>query len=307
MPKYSLKEISVEGKLLTSAAIIGGNILEREVGIKQAAIFKQICRRCDNEYFKLYEMPGALLELPSSQIMGQIASKNLLREVAKAKRDIGFETALGETATPMLGAMTTVRSIDVAEDEKALKTALRVGKTMNSSNAFHLVFHKVLSYTSPFAFQQMISPMADFEGGVINHLLNPNPNYRIEPLHVCVLPTKGSTVVMMFRGKKAKRYREFERQFSALDESEKLQAIVKLIFAYSEDVLISPMINQDAIEDENLIRLARMNFAYEGFGDSYSSYKRVTVETALRDYTISNLPNPPELLSREYAIKSLYS
>ena len=109
---------------------------------------------------------------------------------------------------------------------------------------------------------------------------------------------------MMPRGKKV---RELERRFSALDESKKLQAIVKLIFAYSGDVLISPMISQDAIEDENLIRLARMNFAYEGFGDSYRSYKRVTAETALRDYTISNLPDPPELLSREYAIKGLDS
>ena len=207
----------------------------------------------------------------------------------------------------MLDAMAAVRAIDADEDEKAFKIALRVGRTSRTSNAYHLVYHAVLPYTSPFAFQQMINPMTDFKGGAINYSFNPNPNYRIEPLHVCVLPAKGHTVVMLFRGENAKRYREFERQFRALDETAKLQAVVKLVFAYSEDVLISPRIGDAVLCDENLVRLSRMNSTYQGFGDSFNAYKRAAAEAALQEYAIDNLPNPPELLSGKHALSVIGS
>lgn len=307
VPRYCLKEIAAEGKLLTSAAVMGGNVIDREVGVGQAATFKQVCRKCDTEYFKLYETPETLLTRPSSQVMGQIAAKNLLREISKARYGVEINAVLGDATTPMLDAMAAVRAIDAAEDEKAFKTALRVGGTPRESNVFRLVYHEVLPYTAPFAFQQMINPTADFEGGAINHSFNPNPKYRIEPLHVCVLPTKGSTVVMLFRGENAKRYREFERQFRALDEAGKLQAVVKLVFAYSEDVLISPRVSDEVLKDEGLVRLARMNSVYQGFGESFDAYKHAAAEAALREYAIDNLPNPPELLSKEYALNDLDS
>lgn len=307
VPRYCLKEIAAEGKLLTSAAVMGGNLIDSEVGVGKAATFKQVCGKCDTEYFKLYETPETLLAQPSSQVMGQIAAKNLLREISKARYDVELNAVLGEAASPMLDAMAVVRAIDADEDERAFKTALRVGRTPRTSNAFHLVCHAVLPYTAPFAFQQMINPIADFEGGAINYSFNPNPNYRIEPLHVCVLPAKGRTVVMLFRGEKAKRYREFERQFRALDETAKLQAVVKLVFAYSEDVLISPRIGDTILCNETLARLARMNSAYQGFGDSFNAYKRAAAEAALQEYAIDKLPNPPALLSKEYALSIIDS
>lgn len=245
------------------------------------------------------------MTFPSSQVLGQIAAKNLLREISKARQDIGLKAALGEDVPPMIHAIADVRTIDATEDEKAFKTALRVGKIPKSSNAFHVVFYTVLPYTAPFVFQQMISPLADFDGNVINYSYNLNPKYRIEPLHVCVLPTKGCTVVLLFRSEKVKRYREFERQFNALSEAEKLQSIVKLVFAYSEDVLISPGIGAGVLKDENLVSLARMNSIYLGFGESFDDYKRTTATTAMQDYAIDNLPNPPELLSKEYALASI--
>lgn len=302
VPRYCLKEIAVEGKLLTSAAVMGGNIIDSEVGVGKAATFKQVCRKCDTEYFKLYETPETLLAQPSSQVMGQIAAKNLLREISKARYSVEINAVLGSVTTPTLDAIAAVRAVDAAEDEKAFKIALRVGRTPRASKAYQLVYYKVLPYTVPFAFQQMINPTADFKGGAINYSFNPNPNYRIEPIHVCVLPTKGRTVVMLFRGENAKRYREFERQFRALSEADKLQAVVKLVFAYSEDVLISPSIGDAVLKDEGLVRLARMNSAYQGFGDSFDAYKRVAAETALREYAIDDLPNPPELLSEKHAL-----
>lgn len=65
VPRYCLKEIAAEGKLLTSAAVMGGNLIESEVGVGNAATFKQVCGKCDTEYFKLYETPETLLKRPN--------------------------------------------------------------------------------------------------------------------------------------------------------------------------------------------------------------------------------------------------
>ncbi len=154
VPRYCLKEIAADGKLLTNAAIMGGNVIENEVGVGQAATFKQVCRKCDSEYFKLYETPETLLEPLSSQVLGQIAAKNLLREISKARFEIELKAALGEMAAPMLDALITSRVIDAAENEKAFKTALRVGKTPRPSNTFHLMFHMVLPYTALLPFNR---------------------------------------------------------------------------------------------------------------------------------------------------------
>ena len=58
--------------------------------------------------------------------MGQIATKNLLREISNAKRCVELNAALGEATSPTLDAMADVRAIDAAEDEETFKTALRV-------------------------------------------------------------------------------------------------------------------------------------------------------------------------------------
>lgn len=302
VPQYCLREIADNGKLLTTSALMGGNLLDSEIGIKDAATFKQVCRKCDTEYFKLYETPETLLSEPTSQVLGQIAAKNLLREISKARLELGLRNALGNRSTAGLDAMTNVRAVDAAEDEKAFDIAIRVGKSNKSSSAYHLIFYRVLPYVAPFAFQQMISPISDFEGGMINNAYNPSANYRMEPMHLCVLPTKGQTVVLAFRSEKANRYRDFEKQLRMFSEDQILQSIVKLIFAYSEDVLLSRKISPKALNDDNLAVLSRMNHNYFGFGDSPEEYRRITLKTALSEFAIDNLPEPPALLSEDFSL-----
>ncbi|MEE0197139.1 MAG: hypothetical protein UEJ46_00050 [Eggerthellaceae bacterium] len=305
IPQYCLKEIDVDGKLLTTAALIGGNLIDSEVGIAGAATFKRVCRQCDSEYFKLYETPETLLSEPTSQVLGQIAAKNLLREISKGRLELGLHTALGERSNPELDTMMAVRAVDMKEDEKAFKTAVRVGGSEKPSKAYHLVYYKLLPYVVPFAFQQMISPMADFNGGLINNSYNPSTNYRMEPIHICILPSKGATAVLMFRSENANRYRKFEQQFRSLSEQAKLLSTVKLVFAYSEDVLLSKKLPQSVLKNEELTYLARMNHNYFGFANSPNDYKKHIYETALEDYAINNLPDPPNLLLEEYALGNL--
>ncbi|MCL1890710.1 MAG: hypothetical protein FWG00_01595 [Coriobacteriia bacterium] len=305
IPRYCLQEIADDGMLYAASALLETNLLKAEIGVNEAAIFRCICRKCDTEYFKLYETPSTLLQAPSSRIMGQIAAKNLLREISKARHSISKNRALEDKSTSALSTMANVRAVDLEEDEAAFRIAVRVGKSSSGSKAYHLVFHRVLPYVAPFAFQQMVSPIADCDGSPINYSFNPNPDYRMEPIHICVLPSKGNTVVMMFRGERGKRYREFERQFRLCNDDEQLEIIVKLIFAYSEDVFISKKINPAALMDSNLKTLARMNHNYSGFGSSDYAYKKDVQLAAVRDFSIANLPKPPGLLLKSYALSSI--
>lgn len=305
VPRYCLREIAVDGKLLTTASVVGGNLINAEVGISEAATFKRVCKKCDTEYFKLYETPDALRSEPTHQMLGQIAAKNLLREISKGRLELGLETALGDKVSAEYRTMMTVRSVDIREDEKALKEALCVGRKPRSSNAYHLVHYRLLPYVTPFAFQQMISPIADFVGGVINNSYNPSVNYKIEPIHICVLPTKGATAVIVFRNEKAKRYREFERQFRGLEENDKLLALVKLIFAYSEDVLLSKLLPSTVLSNESLKTLVKMSHNYFGFGNSIEEYKKAAYQSALTDFAINNMPDPPNLLLERFSLCNL--
>jgi hypothetical protein len=303
IPQYCLREIAVEGKLLTNAALVGGNLLDTEVGIAQALTFKRICRKCDTEFFKLYETPETLLQEPSSQVMGQIAAKNLLREISKAKQELGSQKVLGDKSPAMYDAMMDVRSIDVAEDEKALQTALRVGGSAKPSNVYSILYYKVLPYVVPFAFQQRVCLISDFEGSVINNVYNRNPKYKMEPLDVCVLPSKGNTVVLLFASSRAKRYRAFARQLRLLADDEALEAIVKIIFTYSEDVLISKHLSESVLEDASLKQLARMNSCYIMLFHSLKGDAANAIHAAIDDYSISALPDVPNLLSEQYSLE----
>lgn len=272
------------------------------MGLKNAAVFKAICQKCDTEYFKLYETPEMMLGPLTPQILGQIATKNLLREISKARYGFGVGSALGDQQTFDMAAKLSVRSIDLKEDEKAFKIAARVGKTGKPSSAYHIMFHKVLPYMAPFAFQQMITPISDFRGAVINNIYNPSPNCRMEPMHLCVLPVQGQTVVLAFRSEKAKRYRELERQLRTLGDAGVLQTFVKLIFAYSEDVFISKRISGEVLEDANLRALARMDSAYGVVPNRAGNCRIPVIKTAQSEYALDNLPEPPRLLSPEFAL-----
>lgn len=305
VPQYCLREIAVNGKLLTTAAVMGGNVIASEVGVNKAATFKCVCARCDTEFFKLYETPETLRSYPTSQVLGQIAAKNLLREISKARFELGLNSALGDLSCFDFDAMVKVRAVDLREDEKALKKAIRVGRNGNSASAFSIIYYKQLPYVVPFAFQQMVCLVSDFEGGVVNNAFITNIDYKMEPMHICVLPSKGFTTVLAFRSKEAKRYRRFERQFRGVSEEEKLATIVKLVFAYSEDVLLSKQLSRAVLENSSLAELARRGRAYFGFADNFEDYERTAHEASLVDFAISSLPTPPNLLLEKYSLDKL--
>ena len=302
IPRFCLGELAVEGKLLTAAYLFESNLFTDKVGVGEALTFKAICQKCDTEFFKKYETPTTLLERPDMQVLGQIAAKNLLREISKARHKLALREALGAEASSDLGAAAAVRQIDLEEDMKAFRVAKDAGRRNGGGVPYEVVFYKVLPYVAPIAFQQMISPVADFDGELINNCFNPNPRYKMEPLHVCVLPLKGNTAVLAFHSKRAKRYRRFRGQLKDRDLDGQLLAFVKLLFAYSEDILISPRIEPIVRGSAELASLARMNRSYLCRSNDPRNASAVSLQACCADFAVDDLPSPPNLLLPEYAI-----
>lgn len=69
-------------------------------------------------------------------------------------------------------------------------------------------------------------------------------------------------------------------------------------------MLISKLIPNSVLRDEQLSRLAHMNQKYFGAGDSLKTYVRTALETALNEFAINHLPEPPSLLSESLSIKT---
>lgn len=301
IPKYCLKEIAQDGELLSFAALLGGNLRKKVVGISGVMVFKMICKRCDTEYFKLYETPETLFESPTNQVMAQIAVKCLLNRIYHANCIIQENKLLGESAPMTIRARATSKEYDKEEYERAYRSAVAAGRK-DAGAGFKLIFHRVVPYVAPFAFQQMIALESDFDGGLINNLHCYSRNYRTDWLYVCVLPSKGCTVVTVFRRADANRYRDFEAQLAKLTDAEALLAIIKIIFAYSEDVYLSKAVKDRVACSEELKALAAMENKYSGFGESYAAYRKAVEKASMQDFAIKNLPKPPALLSREYAV-----
>ena len=301
IPQFSLKEIAENGKLLTFNGFLGGNLSPSTVGVAKAGVFQAICEDCDTEFFKQYETPENLFQQPSNKIMGQIATKCLLERIAHGNYQIELDKALGQRPLDNIAAIASTRTFDKKENEAALRQAISAGKQANG-HSFRLIFHEVLSYLAPFAFQQMITLISDFEGGLINNVYCFGRNLKTSPIFICVLPTQGKTIVNVFRNEQDNKYRTFERQIANLPNTDALLAIVKIIFAYSESAFMNIRIGHTLTAHTELQRLARMNSNYSGSTNDAKEYAKVTLEKARKDFAINNLPTPPALLSQEYAL-----
>lgn len=92
------------------------------------------------------------------------------------------------------------------------------------------------------------------------------------------------------------------REFRGLSTDEKQIALLKLIFANSEEVYLSKRLPQSVFEDVELRKLARMNNVYAPRDMIGAFDMQRQLERAQKDFALDNLPIPPNLLSEAYAV-----
>jgi len=205
IPKCCLKNISDDGHVYTINQILNFGPIDREKGLARTGTFRLICKECDNQFFKNYENPTAYLDEPNQQMLGQIATKDLLLEINKASILIALDEKTEQNDTK------AVRELDFSENMKALGKAVHAGRGKGSP--YKLIMFQQLNYVVPFAFQGVANLVSDFDGHMINNLFLYNQSYRLEPLHIAVFPLKHFSVVLLFRNAAAKRYKNLKRRF----------------------------------------------------------------------------------------------
>lgn len=298
LPAFCLKNISENGQVYGANVFIGFSLLNIDKGVKQAGTFKCICRECDSKIFCEYENPNNYVNRPTSGMIAQIAMKDYLRQIGKKLEENGmYQMALKQTTNGeiVINRRLDINEIDMQEYKAGFKKAKRIVEK-GWENEYYMFYNEKLEYTSPIAFQGLVSLIVDLEGNIINNIYNMDTKYHTQDLHICVFPLKNTTEIIMFIDSKYKRYRKFIKQFKKLSCEDKLALINYIIFLYSEDIFISKKIPESIIENEKLVDVSKQ------ICDAMMLPGSNVLEEAKCVYNLNRFNEIPNLLSEEFKI-----
>lgn len=308
IPQFCLKRIAYQGKVKTINAAIDIDFFKDEVGVSRAGTFKMICRKCDKEYFADYENPDRLSKNTGldNDLLGKIAVKVLLLEQYKAISQVAMLSAVERDhaflAEPFLSVVSDVRVQDHVDNDIQLRYARCAAD--GGAAEYKTLLDLKLDYTVPLAFQGQIGLISGFDGRLINDTLNMSPEYHIEPLFVCIFPLpSGSRIFLFCRNQGYSRYSRFHRALKTLSQSSALQAVLKIVLAYSEEVYLSPLLPESVYSDKGFSGLARTSGIQSherSAPNSRHSRKRMYAA-----YAIDKLQDPPRLLSAAYSMEKI--
>jgi len=97
--------------------------------------------------------------------------------------------------------------------------------------------------------------MYDFNGNIINNIYNMSSHCHLKEIHVCALPFKDFSIIMMFIDASIKRYINFYKQLLTFPQDTQLAIINYIIFLYSEDFYMSPNVSKKILEDKEFKRV----------------------------------------------------
>lgn len=267
VPKMILKNISDSGNLLTSNALFGIETHKVKTGIENTGTFFVICNDCDNTWFQDYENPENLLGDLSDKILAEIALKNYLLFLSKRY----FENKLypcmfEENFVRHINTQNEeiARNLDIANFNSELKECQNI-ISENRKDCFCILFRKILPYKVPIATQVPIFVYKDTNGNVLNYVYELDANVKIHALHVCVFPFKNNTLVLAFYNKKAHNYDSLRSLFNVFSLNYCLKQLNYLLFKYTEDYFLSPLIDKSIFTDKKLIALCRDFYDLEDY------------------------------------------
>ena len=296
IPQFVLKNISNNGMLLQGISSFEekGILNDCEKGVAKTWTFKVICNECDQKYFSVYENETALLSIPTASIMASISLKNSMMQIAKRHTEISLYN-LHEHRIDRKELLDEELELDLRDYLFDFKRALKIiDKKLKSG--FTLVHYQVLDYIVPLALQGPVCIHRDLNGEIVNDVDNFDHNIRMQEMHFCIFPLKDKTVVILFHHKDDRNYIKFDKKFAKLTPDRKLQYINYLIFKYCEHYAISPKINSDVLQNENLIKLTKEhNDSPSHFFDLQSLFDQNATE-------LVHWQSIPNLLSPDYKI-----
>lgn len=299
IPKFCLNNISSGERLFTINESVDSKAHDTELGANVAGTFKLICSECDNSLFRIYENPQAYEKEPTDQILAQIALKNYLHMISKRLEEIQRNEIEQEIFIPDPIKYLSIRDVQFLDlhDYLAGYERARRGSIKDRGNWYYLcTFHR-LDYYIPIAFQAAITPIFGFEGELINNIYDTDPGSLTRDMHFVGFPLGDYSVVFAFIDSRDNtRYKKFYKTLRSLPVDDQLATINFLVFAYSENVYVSKLIDQRIFQHQKFKEVCSTGVIHTpGFSDNL-------LKEAQIDYDLSQRLLIPNLLSREYSL-----
>ena len=300
VPAFVLRNIAINGEVLTPNSFIQHPALKNKKGVNQAGTFNLICRECDSKIFSDYENPENYNNEPTQKMLAQIALKNNLMYISKRNYEINLFNQLHEEfslSSDMRDIQNNVKSLDLKDYFESFQTAKKA-ISLGNCNSYYLCYYNQLDYVVPIAFQSSIALISDFKGQTINDTFNMSASYKIKTINICVFPLDDKSVIFMFIENGDKRYRNFYREFNKLDKEDQLLALTYILFLYSEEVYLSKSIPSDILKNQNLINTCKKTI------DVLSPAPNVNaLQVVKKNFNLSDRFNIPNLLSEKYKVR----
>ena len=299
IPQLSLKNISDSGKLTQAGYLIGSDLSDNDKGVNNSGTIQIICRKCDSFYFQEYENEMNLTSYPSDKMLSQIALKNFLLELVRRREEkYHFEKLMSDNTSnkalylriPEISSKTLENTSQKIKDlrnsfdydiedfqNEILLHRTAIEDNHKGTGAYQIIFHEVLPYKTPIAFQGSLTLIRDMCGYPVNDTSNHSKNNRIQKLHLAILPLKEKTMFLAFYHKRDRKYKSLKSQFNSTPRLKKLEFLNYLIFAYAENYYFSPKIKEKIRTNEKLVLLSQELFGKPTLGQyvGVDSYKRV--------------------------------
>lgn len=138
-------------------------------------------------------------------------------------------------------------------------------------SGYDITYYKVLGKKVPIAIQSNITLFRCF-GKTINYIYDFSPKMRIHPLNLCVFPLTDKTVILLFHYRDDRNLIKFDQAFSKLSDDDKLKYINYLIFRYTENFAISPIVPENLLDDEKLHELFAISMIVNAFEEQEEEY-----------------------------------
>ena len=261
IPQFVMKNVSYNGKVL-----VGENSISKEAlllddikGINNSWTFFSICNECDNVYFKNYENESNLdISKIDNEIMAEIALKNFLQMIYKRK----IEKKIDELLSPIFINEDVTKKLDLRDFTRDLNRAKNI-IDKNLKSGMKIIFYRELDYVVPIAVQQTLSVYKDYRGYIVNDVLNAPDSEILHVAHIAVFPLKHKSVILVFSHKDDTNWRVLQRSIELLNYDDQLIYVSYLIFKFTENYVISPRIDNNFINNENLIKLSKESYDYK--------------------------------------------
>lgn len=299
VPRFCLENIATNGDVLTLNTVVDNPLMDTENGVNKAGTFHLICNDCDSKIFSDYENPDNYSNQPTPKMIVQMALKNSLKSISKRFFEIelfNISTKKTDAARMFSDAKNAANEMDLKEyvdSYKKTKKALEKGSSID----YYVCYYEKLNYVVPIALQCSLALAVDFNGNIINNIYNPSPEYRIQNIHISILPLKLETVIVMFIEDGDKRYRQFYKQFNKLTLDDKLAALTLIMFMYSEDMYFSKSIENEVRESKALCEAGKTGQDIISFTPFFDP-----LEILRESHSLDKRHEIPNLLSEKYKL-----